>query len=307
MSVEDLTSGVGLRYGDEAGAQHAGRYLLALVFATLLALGAAVPVFAAEEPAGEDEAIFQPQVVGGDSVPGGKYKFMATLRDVTRGNTVYQQHFCGGTLIDRNSVLTTAHCVQGVTPLRLRVTVGRTVLKSSQGQSRRVTAVFLHPGYKGIRNMAYDAAVLTLKRRVKNIAPVSIPQPEDNALETPDSSATIAGWGNTEKQSPNGGQPDRYPNRMQEAQVPIVSDTTAKNIYDAEYRQALMVAAGERGKDTCQGDSGGPIFVDDGAGRASQIGITSFGIGCGANGYPGVYAEANNENIRDFIYTAAEN
>jgi secreted trypsin-like serine protease len=67
--------------------------------------------------------------VGGDSVPDGKYKFMAALRDVTRGNTVYQQQFCGGTLIDRNSVLTAAHCLETVTAPQLRVSVGITSLK----------------------------------------------------------------------------------------------------------------------------------------------------------------------------------
>ena len=41
-----------MRYGDEPGTRHAGRYLLALILAVLLALGAAMPVFAAEEPAG---------------------------------------------------------------------------------------------------------------------------------------------------------------------------------------------------------------------------------------------------------------
>jgi secreted trypsin-like serine protease len=300
-----------LKIGNEPGTSNARGYALALMLAMLLALAAAVPVFAADEPAPEDEGTIQPQVVGGDRVPDGKYKFVAALRDVTRGNSVYQQQFCGATLIDRDSVLTAAHCVQGVTPVQLRVTVGRTVLKSSQGQGRRVAAVFSHPRYKGVTingvtNRAYDAAVLKLDRRVSNIAPVNIPAPDDNALETPGSLATIAGWGNTEKQGPNGGQPDRYPNRMQEAQVPIVSDVDAKGIYDAEYRKALMIAAGERGKDTCQGDSGGPLFVDDGAGRASQIGITSFGTGCGTRNYPGVYAETNAEAIRSFIYRAAE-
>lgn len=299
-----------MKLGNGLGTSNVRGYALALLLAMFLALAVAVPVFAAEEPAPEDEGDIQPQVVGGEPVPDGKYKFVAALRDVTRGNSVYQQQFCGGTLIDRNSVLTAAHCVQGVTPLQLRVTVGRTVLNSSQGQSRRVTAVFSHPKYKGITidgitNRSYDAAVLKLDRRVRNIAPVNIPAPEDNSLETAGDSATIAGWGNTEKQGPDGGQPDRYPNRMQEAQVPIVSDAEAKRIYDDEYRKALMIAAGEPGKDTCQGDSGGPLFVD-GAGRASQIGITSFGTGCGARNYPGVYAETNAEAIRSFIYRAAE-
>ncbi len=288
------------------------RYLLALVFAMLLALGAAVPVFAAEEPAEEDGGTVQPQVVGGTSVPDGKYKFMTALRDVTRGNTVREQQFCGGTLIDRNSVLTAAHCVQGTTPVQLRATVGRTVLSSDQGQSRRVSAIFVHPKYNGFKSDAYDAAVLKLDRRTKNIEPIKIPLSTSNALETPGGSATVAGWGNTEKQGPRLGQPDNYPNRMQEAQVPIVSDSEANRVYDPdperEYVKALMLAAGEEGKDTCQGDSGGPIFAERGdAGRFFQTGITSFGTGCGAEGYPGVYTETNSDDIRPFIYRAAGN
>ena len=294
--------------GAERG--NARGYALAFLLALLLALGSAVPVFAAEEPAPaepapEDEGAIQPQIVGGQSVPDGKYKSIAALRDVTRGNSAYQQQFCGGTLIDRDSVLTAAHCVQGARPLQLRVAVGRTVLNSSQGQTRRVTAVFVHPRYNDTTDRAFDAAVVRLNRRVRNIAPVSIPAPEDNDLETPGDSATIAGWGNTERQGPKGDQRDRFPNRMQEAQVPIVADSTARSRYGTEYRRALMVAAGEANKDTCEGDSGGPLFVQSGAGDVSQIGITSFGVGCGTSRYPGVYAEANAKSIRSFIYRAA--
>lgn len=297
-----------MRYGDESGSRHAGTYLLALVFATLLALGAAVPVFAAEEPTGEDGGTVQPQVVGGDPVPEGEYRFVAAIRDTTRGNTVYQQQFCGGTLIDRNSVLTAAHCLESVTAPQLRVTVGITSLRDpGEGQSRSVESITRHPQYTtSVVSFRYDAAVLTLSRPVKNIAPARIPATDANGLETPDRQATVAGWGSTVKQ-PSNNDP-RYPARMQEAQVPIVSDAAARRAYGADdYEPDLMVAAGREGKDTCQGDSGGPIFVKKDSGRISQIGITSFGNGCGARNFPGVYTEANSEEIRPFIYRAAEN
>jgi secreted trypsin-like serine protease len=91
---------------------------------------------------------------------------------------------------------------------------------------------------------------------------------------------------------------------MREASVPIVSDTDAKDVYGQGFFPVLMVAAGETGKDTCQGDSGGPMF-DLASGQYWQIGITSFGIGCGAPGYPGVYSEVNASSIRSFITNAA--
>ena len=41
------------------------------------------------------------------------------------------------------------------------------------------------------------------------------------------------------------------------------------------------------------------------ADKRYQIGITSFGRGCGARGYPGVYTEVNARAVRAFIVNAA--
>ena len=50
-----------------------------------------------------------------------------------------------------------------------------------------------------------------------------------------------------------------------------------------------MICAGEAGKDSCQGDSGGPMTCS-----GKHCGIVSWGYGCAAAGYPGVYAETSN-------------
>ena len=193
----------------------------------LLALGVAVPVFAAEAPTGDDGGTVQPQVVGGEPVTNGEYKFIAALRDITWGNSASQQQFCGGTLIDRNSVLTAAHCLEFVTAPQLRVTVGITSPKKPrQGQTRSVERISKHPLYiNSAVSFDYDAAVLTLDRPVKNITPASIPATTSNELEDPGDLATVAGWGSTVKQ-PSNNEPNS-PSRMQEAQVPIVSDAAA--------------------------------------------------------------------------------
>lgn len=61
-----------------------------------------------------------------------------------------------------------------------------------------------------------------------------------------------------------------------------------------------MICAGVTGKDSCQGDSGGPVVAGSGDNR-SQVGIVSWGLGCARRGYPGVYTNVANPDIRDFI------
>src|SRR5215210_92235 len=274
------------------------RHLLAMVFAMVLGLSVAVPVFAAGGGG------IQPRIVGGTPVPNGDLRFVASLGNVNYGSTAYGRFFCGASLIDRDSVLTAAHCVKGTPKQPLRVTLGRTVLTSGQGQTRRVARISIHPRFEGVTSLTYDAAVLTLKNPVDGIAPIRLAGIAQNPLEKPGSLAKIAGWGNTIKQPPNGSNGSNYPDRMREAWVPIVSDARARDAYGPRYVGALMVAAGREGKDACNGDSGGPMFAAL-SGKRYQIGITSFGRGCGARAYPGAYTEVNASAIRTFIVNAA--
>ena len=275
----------------------AARRVLAVVFGLMFGLAVAAPVFAAD---GE----IQPQVVGGTPVPNGDFPFVASLGDVRSGATAYRRHFCGASLIDRDSVLTAAHCVRGTPKWPLRVVVGRTVLSDGGGQARRVARISIHPKFNGFTSLTYDAAVLTLKNPVKSIAPIRLSGAAQNSLERPGRLVTIAGWGNTIKQPPRGSNGDSYPDRMRVARVPIVSDLKARRAYGPVYVGALMVAAGKVGKDACNGDSGGPMFARM-AGKRYQIGITSFGKGCATRGYPGSFTEVNVRSIRRFIVNAA--
>jgi secreted trypsin-like serine protease len=277
---------------DQSRWNHA-RNVVTVVLGLMLSLSVAVPVFAA-----------QPRVVGGEPVPNGDYPFVASLGDARFGATAYGRHFCGASLIDRNSVLTAAHCVQGTPKRPLRVTVGRTVQSGSGGATRRVSRIAIHPRFNGVSNVRYDAAVLTLNNPVGGIPAIRLAGVSQNALENPGRLATVAGWGNTIKQPAGGNNGSRYPDRMRVASVPIVSDARARDVYGPSFVGRLMVAAGREGKDTCSGDSGGPMFSRQNDKRY-QIGITSFGTGCGARGYPGVYTEVNAHAVKTFILNAA--
>jgi secreted trypsin-like serine protease len=280
-----------------------GTLWLTLVAALVAAMVAAFFVFVQSGEAIQvaDEHSYEPKIIGGTEVPNGEYSFVAALLNTNEGPTAFQQQFCGGSLIDRDSVLTAAHCVTGtrslpVPPRPLRITVGRKVLNSNQGQKRRVSRILIHPRYNGD---TYDAAVLKLSSPVSGIAPVKLATAAQDYLEKPGRKATVAGWGSTSVLPPGS-----FPDRMRKVQVPIVSDTQAQQTLHQEFVPRLMVAAGRTGKGPCFGDSGGPMFTRV-SGKYTQIGITSFGPTVCTAGSPTVYTEVNTPSIRGFITNAA--
>lgn len=54
-----------------------------------------------------------------------------------------------------------------------------------------------------------------------------------------------------------------------------------------------IICAGDFNRDSCQGDSGGPLVKRDAYNWPYQVGIVSWGIGCGREGSPGVYAKVS--------------
>jgi len=285
------------------------RYLLTMVFAMILGLAVAVPVFAA------DRGVYQAQVVGGTAVPDGKYPFMVSLQADKSNDRPHSEHYCGGSLIDRNSVLTAAHCVSFIgrfnTPLTLsfrdvRIVVGGTVLNSKQGQARRIqklSDISIHPRFNENVSPRYDAAVIKLGTPVTKSA-LALAKTGSDRLERAGRLATIAGWGATRAESVSSSAGSNIPDRMQEARVPLVSDASCERAYRGAFSSALMVCGGEKGVDSCHGDSGGPMWATTSGGRR-QIGITSFSKGCATARYPGVYTEVNAPDIKSFIRKAA--
>jgi secreted trypsin-like serine protease len=272
--------------------------LAAAMVALMLSAGAGSAAFAA------------PHIVGGSPVPSSdKYPWIAALLDVNRrvpGGTDQDMQICGASLIDSDSVMTAAHCIN-VAPRYLRVVLGRAQLSASGGEVRQVLNSYEHPNYTGgSDNDKYDVAVLTLDKPVTGITPVKLPSSSDNWYEQPGKQLTAAGWGNTisAKGGPN-------TDRMQETKVTAVSDADAAKIYPTKFVPELMMAAGEKGKGACYGDSGGPLFASYIRLRGStqppsgpfQYGITSDGeTVCATN--PAIYTEVNAPSIREFITTS---
>jgi trypsin len=64
---------------------------------------------------------FSTQIVGGTAAASGEFPFIVSVQ------TSSGSHFCGGTLLDADTVITAGHCAEGQTASRIRIRVGSTV------------------------------------------------------------------------------------------------------------------------------------------------------------------------------------
>jgi trypsin len=192
---------------------------------------------------------------------------------------------CGGTLVAPTKVVTAAHCVVALksVPWLVTVTAGRTDLTRSGGTRTSVRAIWIHPQFRfgllrGTVVNHNDVAVLTLARASAQ-ATLPLVNQGDSASYLAGTATRILGWGVTS----DGGSGS---NVLREGRVPIVSDQDCTTAFGGGYVPAEMTCAGlpGGGVDSCEFDSGGPLVAND-----RLIGITSWGIGCGRPGSPGVY------------------
>jgi trypsin len=230
-----------------------------------------------------------PRIIGGVEVdPPGKYPFMAAL--VRRGGDPYDDQYCGGSVISPNWVLTAAHCVVGESASTVDVVIGRHDLSSGAGERIAASRIVIHPSYDDI-SLENDLALIRLASPT-SFAPVGLPA--DTSLETAGTMLTVAGWGDTMSIP-------QWPYELREVDLPVVGDAACRNAYaDFDYTgyvlpSAVMFCAGDLaagGIDSCPGDSGGPLFATTAQGF-TQVGIVSWGNGCGLAGYPGVYTRVS--------------
>ncbi|HYO54633.1 trypsin-like serine protease [Archangium sp.] len=230
------------------------------------------------------------EIVGGTDASISTYPWQISFQDSTGF------HFCGGSILNANWILTAQHCVDEAAayatsaPNTVRIAAGSSKLStmSSSGQIRTITDIIPYPGYVDA-TQGKDVALLRLSSPLTlntSVAAIGLVTPADEAagLVNAGVNSTVTGWGTL---SSGGSSPDT----LQTVDVPIVSNATA----DAAYPEAItadQLAAGLMGvggKDSCQGDSGGPLVVTKGTGKA-LAGVVSWGQGCALPNYPGMYA-----------------
>ena len=153
-------------------------------------------------------------------------------------------------------------------------------------QELEVEKIIVHGSYHSPVTYAHDIALLKLKTKATLGAGVGLVCLPDESFDlVPDKRCYITGWGTLA----SGGSQPLY---LQEASVPIVSQEQCRLSYGSARIHDSMICAGfdEGGVDACQGDSGGPMVCEFN-GKWFLEGATSWGYGCAAANYPGVYAK----------------
>ncbi|XP_024913429.1 serine protease 27 isoform X3 [Cynoglossus semilaevis] len=254
------------------------------------------------------------RIVGGEDAPPGSWPWQVSLQR-------FGDHFCGGSLINKEWVMSAAHCFFSTSTSGWRVSLGRQSLQGTNPNevSRTVARIILHPNYDSDAN-DNDVALLRLSSPVTFtdfIRPVCLAASGSVFINGTDS--WVTGWG-----SVNEGVALPFPGTLQEVEVPVLGNRQCNCLNGVGVVTDNMICAGVLvgGKDSCQvsffsfffgnrngegvrfceyliwatfhsqGDSGGPMVSKQGPVWV-QSGVVSFGFGCARPGWPGVYSRVS--------------
>ncbi|SPP74009.1 trypsin theta [Drosophila guanche] len=227
------------------------------------------------------------RIVGGEDTTIRAHPYQVSLQ------TSRSSHFCGGSLINRNTVVTAAHCLQGRKASKVYVRLGST-LYNEGGLVVAVRELAYNEKYNA-STMEFDVGILKLAEDVEETEDIRYIElaKETPATGTP---AIVTGWGSK-----------CYfwcmtlPKVLQAVVVNIVDwRVCASDAYKyGDIIYDTMVCGYEQKKDACQGDSGGPLVAEN-----KLVGIVSWGYACASNLLPGVYADV--AALREWINETAE-
>ena len=232
-----------------------------IALASAITMASAVPKPQSFERAG--------LIVGGEAAAAGDFPYIVSLQSGS--------HFCGGSLLNANTVLTAAHCSTSTAPSSVSIRAG-SLDSTAGGVTANVAEIIIHPGYVA-STFENDIAIWKLASPVAEGGAVgfaSLPaagfDPADGAI------LTVAGWGAISEGGPGSDT------ALQKVTIPVVDRDTCNAAYGGSITDVMFCAGvSEGGLDSCQRDSGGPIR-DDATGVV--VGVVSWGTGCAVRTNP---------------------
>merc|ERR1711971_1478110 len=209
---------------------------------------------------------------------------------------------CGGSLIAPGVILTASHCAAKFQqePTKLKIRCGewdtQNQTEPRPHQDRYVQTLDIHPEFNP-RNLANDWAVLYTNQDFDlqaHIDTVCLPEPEEQF----DGQSCFA----TGRGKDQFGAAGEYQVVLKEIDLPVVGhqqcqDSLRRTRLGKRFQldESFICAGGIAGKDTCKGDGGSPLVCQSKGDPFTyvQAGVVAWGIGCGEDATPGVYASVS--------------
>ena len=209
------------------------------------------------------------RIINGEEATEGRYSYAVSLQDKWG-------HFCGGSLIAPDVVLSAAHCAGG----EYNAVIGRHNLTISNGDEVPVKVEMKHPEYDSDAT-DNDFMLLFLERATDEEVDFVHVGPEVPPVGT---KVSVMGWGDTDIEY----DVKEAATALMEVEVVTISNeecdasSSNKTGWEYDYNDQItdnMICAKDTLEDSCQGDSGGPLVIRTNAGDM-QVGVVSWGIGC---------------------------
>ncbi|XP_020912693.1 anionic trypsin-1 [Exaiptasia diaphana] len=241
------------------------------------------------------------RIVGGKIAKKGSHPWQVSI--AIKRTTRVVSHFCGGSIIAPNWIVTAAHCFRkNANRAKYKVTAGEHNLRKVQGDEQVMDIDKIIPHKKYYDNPKdhkydYDIALVKLKTNIKyneNVRPICL---QTGSFPT-GSHCTVTGWGKLTEGA------RRIPDILRQAVVPLVSQEDCEKANKGITSRMLCAGYPEGGIDACTNDSGGPLACQTKSGIWEQVGVVSFGIGCGRPNAYGVYAKM--KELKGWVQTTVE-
>lgn len=204
------------------------------------------------------------------------------------------KHFCGGSIINHQWILTAGHCVYSRSKNTFYIRVGSILINEASGVYIQPDRIICHPNYSN-RTGANDIALVRTAIPMQfNHQLKAIPIESTKKLN-PNEKMMLTGWGLTSH--PNG----KLPNNLQFVHLSYINSSecrrellkAGKETAKFEINESHICTKGSRGVGACMGDSGGPLVYE-----GVLVGVVSWGIPC-ARGRPDVYTRV--QYFKSFI------